>query len=389
MADRQPPYPSKPLQHRTSTHSSNPNVFSDDFALEPFQIDDAHQGVRLNRSQASDALRRSSSTQQAAESPAGSIRRSRLSQRSAGLDSLRLDDRASQVSRARSVTSNPDLDRTNSTAQRSVRTISSFGFPRAQSPYQGATGPSHPYGMYPQNIAVTRTPSVATSSTIRQPERSYSGPSGPTQPYGMYSQNTVPEDDQDPFTDGLAPPIAAGFPGSRQNYRRRLGPDGEDADDLIGPDGYTEQLPPYTRYANGIPPKYDSQAASVRSASTLRREDSQPEDSEDTLRRSQTRHAPAAVNPFGDSSTQLSSSTAVDVLPKEDGGSFKERVREKGKRRVCCGVLPCWIVVIVVALFIAVLLGGIIGGVVAHHDGVKKGYENALQTVTAVTAAEV
>ena len=29
----------------------------------------------------------------------------------------------------------------------------------------------------------------------------------------------------------------------------------EDADDLIGPDGYTEQLPPYTRYANGIPPK--------------------------------------------------------------------------------------------------------------------------------------
>lgn len=31
-------------------------------------------------------------------------------------------------------------------------------------------------------------------------------------------------------------------------YRRQLGPDGEEAGDLIGPLGHTEELPPYTRY---------------------------------------------------------------------------------------------------------------------------------------------
>jgi hypothetical protein len=31
-------------------------------------------------------------------------------------------------------------------------------------------------------------------------------------------------------------------------YRRQIGPDGEDAGDLIGPLGHMEELPPYTRY---------------------------------------------------------------------------------------------------------------------------------------------
>ena len=265
MADRRST--SKQVQSRSSIHSSNPNVFSDDYALEEYEpVADGRPPVSSDRAETAPnptaatpppPPQRSLSVQQALESPHGSIRRSRLSQRSVGQDSTasRFDDGALR----QSIT---DLGRTVSTQHRSVRTISSFGLPRAQSPYQGPTGPSQPYGMYPQDVSLARSPSVATTSTIRPPERAYSGPGGPTQPYGMYSQNTVPEDDQE--VAGMAPAMP-GFPGNAQSQAqavRRLGPDGEDADDLIGPDGYTEQLPPYSRYANGIPPKVDPGAAS-------------------------------------------------------------------------------------------------------------------------------
>ncbi|TDZ27587.1 hypothetical protein CTRI78_v012246 [Colletotrichum trifolii] len=108
---------------------------------------------------------------------------------------------------------------------------------RSESPYEGPSGPSHPYQMYPQ-----RTNSVATSSTARMPEPSYNGPQGPVHPYTLYPQNTVPAE---PNEGGDIP---VGFLGHTDNYQRRLGPDGEEIADLIGPLGHTEELPPYTRY---------------------------------------------------------------------------------------------------------------------------------------------
>ena len=232
---------------------------------------------------------------------------------------------------------------------------------------------------------------------MRQPERSYSGPSGPTQPYGMYPQNTVLEDEQIPI---------AGFPGMDQDYQRRLGPDGEDVDDLIGPDGYAEQLPPYTRFANGIPPKYTSGLGSVRRSGVLPNYMSEvgsirrsvvpltPEDSQETLNNPrQNLNSPtdnsSSINPFGDSSTRLNSTTATAVLPKDESGSFKERVKEKSRRRVrvCCGVIPCWLLfVISVVVILAVILGGGIGGMIAHkHIEQATGYNQpeAAHTVTA------
>ncbi|CAI0642267.1 unnamed protein product [Colletotrichum noveboracense] len=107
---------------------------------------------------------------------------------------------------------------------------------RSESPYDGPSGPSHPYQMYPQ-----RTNSVATSSTARMSERSYAGPRGPTHPYTLYTQNTVPVD------SGEGDNIPVGF-GRSDNYQRRMGPEGEEIADLIGPLGHTEELPPYTRY---------------------------------------------------------------------------------------------------------------------------------------------
>lgn len=188
---------------RGSVRASNPNIFSDDYALDPLELrdgqqtklpgDGSHDGHDVAPlTQALDTRRRSLSFQQ---TPEGSFRRSRGSQRSEGQSSTssRFDSHGSQTSRPpRSIASVSDLGNSLSTPHPSIRSISTFGFPRAQSPYQGATGPSHPYGMYPQDIGVARTPSVATTSTMRQPERSYSGPNGPTQPYGTYPKILSP-----------------------------------------------------------------------------------------------------------------------------------------------------------------------------------------------------
>ncbi|TVY67467.1 hypothetical protein LSUE1_G008786 [Lachnellula suecica] len=119
---------------------------------------------------------------------------------------------------------------------------------RPESPYRGPAGPSHPYQMYPQESRLARTASIATTSTAApMTERSYAGPSGPTHPYGMYPQNIVPEAEST-RSPSPAAPVPVGFPGLNNNYQRRLGPDGEEIADIIGPDGHTEQLPPYTQY---------------------------------------------------------------------------------------------------------------------------------------------
>ncbi|EPE04704.1 glucan 4-alpha-glucosidase [Ophiostoma piceae UAMH 11346] len=119
--------------------------------------------------------------------------------------------------------------------------------PQQDEPYQGPSGPSFPYQMYPQNVGVTRTLSSVTTSTATQSESSYTGPRGPAFPYGMYPQNTMTETAAGPSTVPTSA-IPVGFPGMADNYQRRIGPDGEDIADMIGPDGHTEQLPPYTRY---------------------------------------------------------------------------------------------------------------------------------------------
>lgn len=372
---------------RSSFRSSNPNVFSDDYVL------DEYEPVADGRPPASDraggasissgpTLQRSLSLRQALESPRGSIRRTRLSQRSVGQESTTSRSDA-EVLRQPSA----DLARSVSSQHRSVRTISSFGLPRAQSPYQGPTGPSQPYGMYSQDASLGRSPSVVTTSTIRPPERAYSGPAGPTQPYAMYPQNTMPEDDQE--TAGLAP-VMPGFSQMAQPQSqavRRLGPEGEDADDLIGPDGYTEQLPPYSRYANGIPPKVDPGAANFISQPPALQSQgesniAQPgalgyQNEPSGYYRPEPREVlPASqgpVNPFDDSSALSSSTTAINSLPTTEKGTFKQRVQRKGNKRVCCGLLPCWaLVFMVVVLCAAMLLGGVIGGIVAHHTSQRR-----------------
>ncbi|KAL9128378.1 MAG: hypothetical protein Q9217_002932 [Psora testacea] len=206
----------------------------------------------------------------------------------------------------------------------------------------------------------------------------------------MYPQNTVSEFEQDPFNDPPHALRAAYPPGSRpapRSFQRRLGPDGEDVDDLIGPDGYTEQLPPYTRYVNDVPPKRDPDEASsvIVPASNQRPTVPQPERSDETLHQ---RSPPGDIripitpttaqlpshHPITDDSTRVNSTTAVDVLPKSEGGNFTQRVQDRGKKRVCWGNMPCWLLALIVLIvFLAVLIGGVVGGLLAHKHGVNKG----------------
>jgi hypothetical protein len=132
------------------------------------------------------------------------------------------------------------------------------------------TGPSHPYGMYPQ-LSMARPLSVATTSTERQPHRSMSL-QRPTHPYAMYSQSGIVDEEspeepvrhQQPPVPPVQAAIPVGFPGLNNGYHRVLGPDGEEQD-IIGPDGHTEQLPPYSQYPDEGPTKASLAAAASAS----------------------------------------------------------------------------------------------------------------------------
>ena len=67
----------------------------------------------------------------------------------------------------------------------------------------------------------------------------------------MYTQNVV---EDEPPVPAVQSAIPVGFPGLNTGYHRQIGPDGEEQD-IVGPDGHTEQLPPYSRYPDEVPTK--------------------------------------------------------------------------------------------------------------------------------------
>lgn len=241
------------------------------------------------------------------------------------------------------------------TSQRPVSSISGFSIPRTQSPFVGASGPSHPYGMYPQDTSLNRS---STISSIRPPERQYTGPSQPTHPYGMYPQAAAPEPDANPLA-ASADIASVGFPGLGRQYARRLGPDGEEADDIIGPDGHTEQLPPYTRYPHALPSKerYAPGNSEESSQSSPRILESNASASESLL---------AGTTQAGDSEP------SGQREPSAERPSTKEMWTERGKKRTCFGTMPRWTVVLILVAIVvgAATIGGLIGRFVRpppHH----------------------
>jgi hypothetical protein len=230
---------------------------------------------------------------------------------------------------------------------RSSSVSTEMAFVRPESPYRGPVGPSHPYQMYPQESRLARTASIATSSTVPVQERAYSGPSGPTHPYGMYPQNTIPDPEEADSIEPTAAPVPVGFPGRSDNYQRRLGPDGEEIADIIGPDGHTEQLPPYTQYPDeafarktrAAPPPPPPGAGGIGLATR------NPEfESREDLSTPQSRQSTRSL--VAESSHQVN----IAAL----GASEKPQLKkwQKVARRKVCGIVPIWAFALVGAAFV-------------------------------------
>ena len=369
-----------------SLHSINSDVFSDEFSLEESSVADGFRpNVPSNSNNTPSSTRtipprpprRTSqlrnSVDQAKDKPRPA--NGQNFQTRPNSFTLRHDGRSSRIPRrAPSVASTTDgPDAQNS---RPISSISNFSLPRRQqSPYQGVTGPSHPYAMYPQDISSIRPSSIAT--TVHVPERSFDGPNQPTHPYGMYPQNTLIEPDVSPETSpGLHFPV--GFPGLGQQYQRRLGPDGEEADDIIGPDGHTEQLPPYTRYPHNTPrklrptpsiqslqfePEFEPISPENESSQTLINNDvrAQALGQDEAIEEPSPTHRANPVAP-----------TTADELGQNE--SSKEKWTRKSKKRLF-GRLPYWaaILIIILLIVLAATLGGVIGGAVSNHKHTRHG----------------
>ncbi len=245
--------------------------------------------------------------------------------------------------------------------------------PRAPSPYVGATGPSHPYGMYPQ---VTRTSSIASASTVRPIERPFITANGPEHPYAMYSQNTVPEEDDVSLAQATIP---VGFPGMGQPYRSGGQTGRDDIADIVGSDGHIEELPPYTRFAAEVAPKESLPSIQVVHSPAVVPQGvpvpPQPPQTQsvDDVQSPQTQSV--------DNVVELSSTSSRNAN-SDSSGNFKEKIKQRSRQRVCGGLPFCFILVIIGVLLFGVVVGAIIGGVVASKKGASPSatadaYQNA------------
>lgn len=385
MAERaleQPSISSRQQDNPNPTDISNENIFSDEFALGP------SDNASPSASPGGGALSTPSSNQPPYPSE--------VDQASAYNHDILLGDRnllpiaeplpllrnsRSLNHNTRSIGSISDLSDVTSAQSRPISSIPNYSIARTQSPYQGATGPSQPYGSYAQDTGLPRNPNVATNPSTRTPERWYAGPSGPSQPYGMYAQNTLTEDEISPAINII--PSVTEFPSLRQDYPRRFGPDGEDAADLVGPDGYTEQLPPYTRFPNNIPPKSEPPISANPPISPPINPPLNPQAAREESLRPQTNGADGSAGPqvtWNTSHTPTSShsgdtiemqtpgdATSVTQLnspsgqeSSKEGGHLKEKVKNKVRRRFLG--IPYWLGMVLLFL-VAIVIGAVIGGV--------------------------
>ncbi|KAK3292739.1 uncharacterized protein B0H64DRAFT_419921 [Chaetomium fimeti] len=238
--------------------------------------------------------------------------------------------------------------------------------------------------MYPQNVRAARTLSMATSSTAPMSEASYRGPRGPTHPYGLYAQSNAIEPDA-PQTGA----IPLGFRGLPDQYQRRVGPEGEEAADMIGPGGHTEQLPPYTRYQdeayvhkaaaadgpNGavhgaaiIPPVLATPTSTIPpiyGAGGIGLATNNPEfESTDDLDSPRSRHSARSFT-SDDSQRRIR-------LGDEDVSEKREPPKkwQAWMRRKVCGIIPYWAICLtaIILVVLLVVLGAVVGTVVGNKQ---------------------
>jgi hypothetical protein len=253
--------------------------------------------------------------------------------------------------------------------------------PRAMSPYRGATGPSHPYAMYPQ-VGVSRTASFATVSSLRRADSPLRGRTAPQHPYGMYPQIIDYEED---LGDQ---PIPVGFSATALQSQQSSSPQADEVGDIVGPDGHLEQLPPYSRYPDGvIRPTSGRGPASI--ASDMR---GQPERYQDEPSASAPATATNSTRSDASSGTLINIDSSEPLHPSNSESdrsstlveSMSEKIQRKGRQK-CFGA-PIWLIVIVLmAMVICALLGGVIGGVLGERAATRRAQSAGSQTASVVT----
>lgn len=261
------------LSRRESVH----NVFDDeheiDFDEDDFMVSDGlgFQQTHANTDQprngpAQDNERNETPQRQysTSKAPGNDLRRTATRNSTAKVrNSTSQDGRPSGLGNRPPVSQSPLHHRDSVSSTASFATTS-----MSENPFE--TGPSHPYGMYPQHT-MDRSSSIASASTGRE-DRPMSV-QRPAHPYAMYSQSGLDDESSvesmhaiQPVVPPIQTAMPVGFPGLNNGYHRVLGPDGEEQD-IIGPDGHTEQLPPYSRYPDEGPTK--ASMAAEASASRL------------------------------------------------------------------------------------------------------------------------
>ncbi|KAL4928392.1 uncharacterized protein BDV17DRAFT_95549 [Aspergillus undulatus] len=381
---------SGPTQNPDSMHhpstpgrTSNPNIFSDEYSLEPIdpeQVTLTPRSLSISSIASSHTLRSSLPHQQKLyattttdneplENPFRDDARVSFEDDTAHRSSL--PQKGADLAYRNSVTSNSTAQ---STAQRSQSTSSRFSIPpRALSPYTGATGPSHPYAMYPQ-IGVSRSPSVATTSTIRPVDAPLTESNGPQHPYAMYPQNVVVEEG---LEDSVIP---LGFPGHNQEaYQRPPNRAADDVGDLIGPDGYTEQLPPYSRYPEGASPKLEATVVALPDVPPIVDQSNGSNEREPATSDVSSRTVVAGNQPTERGGGAPDEPAPTGVM------AFEEKLKRRGQKKVCCG-LPVWTLVLVsVVMIVGGSIGGAIGGILGAKKAAEEASDDSEPTISTIT----
>ncbi|OJJ51515.1 hypothetical protein ASPZODRAFT_127598, partial [Penicilliopsis zonata CBS 506.65] len=394
---RHPSQPPEPTAHRRSTAAdrvsvSNPNVFSDEYALDSINAEEFVPRASISSVTASPFRSSTVVGPKPLDSPTPEAQAA-PTEDPFGDDAQLPDEmphRSSLPPKGIQLENTNPHDSINQGARRSQSISSRFSIPvQPMSPYTGATGPSHPYAMYSQGVG--RSPSVATTSTVRPTEQPLGDASAPQHPYAMYPQNVVLEEDSmDTTTTAAAIPL--GFSGHNLGYQppHGGGQAADDVGDIVGPDGHTEQLPPYSRYPDGVVPKV-APAAGMLAADTVHdagvmREASHPSGYEAALG---SESSSRVLMPAAGVTTDANENRRLPVMMTAAAAgvmAFEEKLKAKGRQKACCG-LPIWTLVLIgVVLLIGACIGGVIGGVLGARraqDGSHKSKGPKIVTVTA------
>ncbi|KAI9151921.1 hypothetical protein HJFPF1_09138 [Paramyrothecium foliicola] len=262
---------------------------------------------------------------------------------------------------------------------------------RVESPFQGPSGPSHPYNMYPQRTLSNA--SFSTEATSTPMSQLYDGATGPTHPYALYTQHTTPVHET-----GSQQQIPLGFNALPGGYQRQLGPDGEDAGGLIGPLGHTEELPPYTRYpteaygGKGLVQQNVTPATSTTTTNTTENTlvgaggigmaTRNPEFSatEEDLARPQS--FPSVRSTPSQASQHEINTAAQDIAEKPTLNKWQRRARKK-----LFGIIPYWAICLMVVFL--VVMASVMAGVLTKFldtaeeisDGSKDEYNDPPEPV--------